>query len=844
MNSRYDLLKQTYLFSLLIISGLMISIGYWSWSGIKEDRFNDLTSTASFLNSFYEHSFNQRELGLTSVGERLLAVKGPSQKQERLDIAINSIRLHNDFLALGLVDTTGQLITFTGSLNQTNLPNLAASSKTKRTFEQAKRAHQIVIGEAYYFDEISDWIVPIRVPLRDKAGILRAVNTSAISLAKLLEELQDFKINSQYSVQLVNAAFNTTQLYYPLERSRYDSVLRQPAKIYQNIVVEKEDNGSQQFFAFNSISNQKIIGVKSATNKLDHYVVITASRSILANEFIEVFFLLFVIYLSLGLTLSAVYWYLRRKEKNYQHELAAERGYSTTIIDSTSALIVGIDKDGTCVFVNPAAENTIGYTKQEVIGKNWWQILYPGNLYSQVVKLHERGNNTAVKNHEMTLLTKQGSSKIISWSSFRIFDQKKNLKQIIGIGIDVSEQRMIEQAIAEREANLQSIFESTNNIIGLFNKKYELIEFNDAFKVYAKQADNLELYKGMPVLDLMNRPQAEMFRSFLSRALQGEKLSKVIDYPGQLGTLHFLMTYNPIFQGEQITGASMFVQDITELRNTQNELKKYTENLELIVKQRSEQIVIANVELQSSNEQLTNTIARLQHTQAQLVQSEKMASLGILSAGVGHEINNPLNFIKGGLTALTAHLHSQNKEIEAEVKPFIDIIHEGVSRASAIVKGLSQFSRQSSQLDEECDVHKILDNCIIILAGKLKHKVVLEKNYMESLPTVRGNEGQLHQVFLNILANAEQAIGQKGTICITTSVDQNSIKISISDTGMGISPENLSKISDPFFTTKAPGEGTGLGLSIAYKIIDEHKGKINVYSTVAKGTEFVLLLPI
>jgi signal transduction histidine kinase len=234
----------------------------------------------------------------------------------------------------------------------------------------------------------------------------------------------------------------------------------------------------------------------------------------------------------------------------------------------------------------------------------------------------------------------------------------------------------------------------------------------------------------------------------------------------------------------------------------------------------------------------------LQRAQEQLVQAEKMASLGVLSAGVGHEINNPLNFIKGGVNALANHLKTQHKNFDEEVKPFIDIINEGVNRATAIVKGLSHFSRQNKKYDEACDLHKIIDNCLLILNSKLKHKAAVEKTFAPSLPTFLGNEGQLHQAILNILSNAEQAITEKGRMQITTSVEKDHIKLVIADNGHGISKENLSKISDPFFTTKAPGEGTGLGLSITYKIIADHKGKILVSSELNKGTEFVLLFPL
>lgn len=829
---------------MLIVTLFTLAVGYWNWERIRQDRFRDLATTSSFLNSFYELSFYQRELGLLSVGERLLAVTGPDQKDRRLEIAIDAINVHKEFLALGFVDTTGQLLTFTGSLNQANLPNLATSEKTRRTFEQAKQATQIVMGEVYYFDEISDWIIPIRVPIRNKDKQLLALNTSAISLKKLQQELESFNLNSNYKIHLVNDRFQTTQLYYPLARNQFDSVLHQDARIYKNVRIEKREDSLTYFTAFNSVDKILVLGVQTSSNYLGHYTVVTVPTSILLAEFKQSLFLLTLVYLALVATLVFVFRYLRNKEIRYREELKAEKNYSHTIIESTSALIVGIDKQGLCTFTNPAAENTTGYSKEEIIGKNWWSLLYPGESYKQVEDLPRRTNNSEVRNYEMTLTTKLGMKRIIAWNSVRLYDKANSIKEIIGIGIDVTDQREAERSTREREANLKAIVESTNNLIALFDTELKLVEFNHAFKKYIRAVNGFEPYKGMPILNSIKHPQISSFRNLLERSIKGEKLSKIIDYTTSTGVYYFIVTCNPIYQEEEIIGASVFIQDITELRLAQNELKKYSENLEVLVKERSEQIVTANMELQKSNESLKETLDNLQKTQNQLVQSEKMASLGVLSAGVGHEINNPLNFIKGGVNALASHLKNQNENLTNEVKPYIDIINEGVNRATAIVKGLSHFSRQSIKQNEACDLHKILDNCLLILNSKLKHKAVVEKMYDTALPALIGNEGQLHQAFLNLLSNAEQAIEAKGLIRIHTTVEQGQLKVVISDNGHGIAEEHLPKISDPFFTTKAPGEGTGLGLSITYKIVADHHGKINVSSALNKGTEFVILFPL
>jgi signal transduction histidine kinase len=239
------------------------------------------------------------------------------------------------------------------------------------------------------------------------------------------------------------------------------------------------------------------------------------------------------------------------------------------------------------------------------------------------------------------------------------------------------------------------------------------------------------------------------------------------------------------------------------------------------------------------NKKLGASMIELKETTQKLIQSEKMASLGIMSAGVAHEINNPLNFIKGGIEVLDEELKKE-KNLTMDHEPCIHVVKEGVTRAAAIVNSLSHFSRQTDSMDEPCDLHAILDNCLVMLQQKLKYKAELIKKYSTESVLIRGNEGKLHQAFLNFLSNSEQAIENKGIVTIETTVSKKSISVSISDTGIGISQENLKKISDPFFTTKPIGKGTGLGLTITYRIIEEHGGTISVTSKAGKGTKFTV----
>ena len=241
------------------------------------------------------------------------------------------------------------------------------------------------------------------------------------------------------------------------------------------------------------------------------------------------------------------------------------------------------------------------------------------------------------------------------------------------------------------------------------------------------------------------------------------------------------------------------------------------------------------------NEKLGNSMKQLRETTQKLVESEKMASLGVLSAGVTHEINNPLNFIKGGVEGL--EIEMQKNKVNGLSFEYMDAIKEGLQRTATIVNSLNHFSRQTDTMNESCDVHSILENCLVMIQPMIKYKGLVVKEFTKDCIKVQGNEGKLHQAFLNIISNAEQAIQADGEIVVQTRKDEGLVRVQISDTGMGISMENINKIRDPFFTTKPVGKGTGLGLAITYKIIEEHKGYIQVMSEIGKGTTFTITLP-
>lgn len=241
--------------------------------------------------------------------------------------------------------------------------------------------------------------------------------------------------------------------------------------------------------------------------------------------------------------------------------------------------------------------------------------------------------------------------------------------------------------------------------------------------------------------------------------------------------------------------------------------------------------------------ELEETIKKLKTTKASLIQADKMASLGTLTAGMAHEINNPLNFIMGAYDGLANYFNKHGSLEKDKTELLVSSMNIGIERISSIVQGLDQFSRYNENMDEDCDIHSILENCFVILNNKIKHKIDIARNYSHETVLTKGNVGKLHQAFFNVLTNSIQSINDKGKIIVVTKIEGNNAIIEIKDTGVGIEKKNLEQITDPFFTTKPPGKGTGLGLSITYSIITEHKGTIEFESEFGVGTTVIMRLP-
>ena len=280
----------------------------------------------------------------------------------------------------------------------------------------------------------------------------------------------------------------------------------------------------------------------------------------------------------------------------------------------------------------------------------------------------------------------------------------------------------------------------------------------------------------------------------------------------------------------------------------------------------------------TSNEQQL-LIQKLQETQQQLLQAEKMASVGQLAAGIAHEINNPLGFVNSNMNSLQSYmatlfnvidqyeqitgqspLTADNREAMTNVaqaadldfikEDIVELVKEsldGLRRVKDIVQSLKDFSHIGETDWQQADIHQGIDSTLNIVSNEIRYKAIVTKHYGK-IPLVECVISELNQVMMNLLINAAHAIQDKGVITIATGTEQRNgidcVWIKITDNGAGIEPHNLTRIFEPFFTTKPVGSGTGLGLSLAYGIINKHKGEISVKSVVGKGTQFTINLPV
>jgi two-component system, NtrC family, sensor kinase len=428
----------------------------------------------------------------------------------------------------------------------------------------------------------------------------------------------------------------------------------------------------------------------------------------------------------------------------------------------------------------------------------------------------------------------------------------------------LADQRELEARVAERTAawqaaasahreaadELRTIVDHLPLALAYVGRDLVVHYHNARFEAWtACPADGIDGHRASEVLGTENFALVE---PYVARVLAGEEVSYERPNVARDGTRQFVAASLVPRRADDgtVEGFYSMVQDVT-------------------ARQR------ATEALQQGSAHLSEVNQRLQQAQDQLLQVEKMASIGQLASGVAHEINNPIGYVYSNLGTLDKYLDGILDLLEryaraeahigdaatlaalreAKAAADIDFVkrdlvallaesREGITRVKKIVQDLKNFSRTASdEAWQQADLHAGLESTLNIVWNELKYKADVVRSF-GTLPPVECRPSQLNQVFMNLLVNAAQAIRDRGTIRIATGTEGDRAWVEIADDGQGIRPEHLSRVFDPFFTTKAVGQGTGLGLSLSYRIVDEHHGRIEVASEPGAGTRFRVWLPI
>ncbi|MDR3480102.1 MAG: ATP-binding protein [Burkholderiaceae bacterium] len=545
-------------------------------------------------------------------------------------------------------------------------------------------------------------------------------------------------------------------------------------------------------------------------------------------------------------------------------------GFAQLMLDHSSQMLLLVEPTaGRIVGANRAAQDALGYPQEKLLAMTIDEIestlkdvFYWGDVRA--------GRFQEIVAQEDEYRCADGSMLAVSKSISVVSHEGRQLLFIQAS--NAGERRQNDNILAQTLSQLQATLESTGNGILVIDWESRITNMNRLLSMMWEIPDAL----------MLDQNDAEILAFIANNVVETDacraRLREVVDRHEALDVLHlkdgriFECSSRPQYLGEQIVGRVFGYSDITARTMAEQAIRESRDMLEERVYERTADLRKANETLEVEKKRQEVLIKRLEDAHNQLLQAEKMASLGQLAAGVAHEINNPVGFVNSNLGTLQQYsddmlrllaayerwektLAKDAQQEMARLKAEIDVDFlredignllseslDGMQRVRRIVQDLKDFSHVDEVGRQWANLESGLDSTLRVIWNELKYKAEIIKEYgaisdIECLPS------QLNQVFMNLLVNAAQSIENSGRITIRTGEEGEGVWVEIEDTGHGIKPEHLSRIFDPFFTTKPIGKGTGLGLSLSYGIVQKHDGRIEVKSDVGKGTVFKVLLP-
>lgn len=551
------------------------------------------------------------------------------------------------------------------------------------------------------------------------------------------------------------------------------------------------------------------------------------------------------------------------ERKKAEEAVRRERDFAERVIETTQAIVLVLDNENRIVRFNSYMSQLSGYMLDELKDKDWMNILIPPEQHQSflnIIRITQQ--QTCGRGLVNTLLTKDRQERHIEWATSLLEDSQGDTIGVLATGQDITDRKKAQDAIKS-----QAVFRQT-----LLEAMPCPMYYKDCQGLYLGANKAFEKISGRSLTQIIGKTEADIWPSPYCH-LSEEKDRMLLKHPGS-------QQYEARMESPDES-----VRDVIVCKSTYPDADGQVAGIIGALLDITERIQ-AEEAMRAANESLEQANRELKDMHAQVIQSEKLASIGQLAAGVAHELNTPVGFVASNFetlqkyadritTQLTAQrdlledlsLPSDSPEQEArertrqkwktdkvgfildDISQLFEESREGLSRVTAIVRNLRDFSRvDHADVFGAFDINNGIRATMIVARNAIKYDADVNLELGE-LPEIPCCSGQINQVLLNIVVNAAQAIKMqeredRGTISIRTSVQDSEVICEIEDNGPGIPPDTLTRIFDPFFTTKPVGKGTGLGLSVSYDIIvNKHHGRIQANSELGKGTCFRIALP-
>ncbi len=560
-----------------------------------------------------------------------------------------------------------------------------------------------------------------------------------------------------------------------------------------------------------------------------------------------------------------------RDEKFFIQDCRMDIPDAMWILESLAEAVCAKDKEGRYVYLNPAMQHLLGVKDiSEAIGKTDFEF-FPEDV--AVTRRHDEkylmeSKREGISKEEILIEPATGMLKWYQVTKSLLRNERKEIIGTVEVYRDITSKKesaetvlQIQAELVRKEAAISSLINSTDDYIWAIDREYNVSVANESAKKFVRDALGKEVEIGMTFSLMVSPEDVEVWNKYVNDALSGERVvfeTKFMLPDGQL--CYEEVTINPIkdFQGE-IFGAAVFVRDVTRRKMIEEELQRL-------------------------NQRLEKQLVEIQRAQAQLIQSEKMNSLGQMVSGIAHELNTPIGYVQNNIDVIKQRFEKITKLYELSLEaiscmnqnyledalrkfqeisdseiPTAEALHQMAKRTQKLfdgcIIGLEQMSklvqsmRSFSRLDEaEMKAASLIDglnSILLLLNHTLNEKKIKVETDFQELPIIDCYPAQLNQAFMNIIQNAIYAVEKvkDPKIFIAAKSKDGFIVVDIQDNGIGIPKEIHTKIFDPFFTTKPVGKGVGLGLSIAYNIIEKHHGTISFQTEVDKGTIFTIKIP-